>query len=161
MSEVGAAGGVDRGRLSWWGNRPRGQRVAGLATIVVGLAGVGAVMFAPMQSGMGARCTEDAGSVTCVSAPVVSSRIPLETSAVVFLTVMAVVAVVIGLTAAVGPRPNRLTKTVLAGGAALWWAGTVLSIASIGVLFIPAGVAAGISAAMEWSRRVTNRGEPL
>ena len=151
-SQLGARK-VGWGARLYWTDLRRRERAAGLATLVLGLGGLSVVLFAPLYSGAGGGCSGGGGSVArCWSASVASEGQPLAGQTVLFLLVMGVLAIVAGITATVAAGQSRITGMMLVVPTALWWIGIFISLASIGVLLVPAGVTAFI-ATMAASRR--------
>lgn len=129
------------------GSADRRLLVAGVATIVLGLAAAGVVLFVPLASSAGARCEfVGADAPTCVSDSPSAVRVSLELPATLFLLCMMALAVVLGFVAVAGARRGHVAEGTLIGGTILWWAGTVVSLASVGLLFVPAGIAASVAA---------------
>jgi hypothetical protein len=116
------------------------SRVAGILTVVLTLAAIAVVVFAPLMSTESVTCTTGPVS-TCETAPKTSmSAIPLQPRAIGYLIAMAVLGIVVGVTAALGG--DRFVRAVLIGATVLLCGSILLGMASIGLFFVPAGVAA-------------------
>ncbi|MBO0839299.1 MAG: hypothetical protein J2O49_00535 [Sciscionella sp.] len=122
-------------------DRIRRTRIAGTAVLLLGLAAVVVVLFVPLSSNGGGQCDGDRGGASGCQIWQWLSRIPLDARTITFLVVMGVLAASIGIVA-LSRAHGSATVAGVSIATALWWAGIVLSLASIGMFFVPAGIAA-------------------